>query len=142
MKSLLSISFLTLIMTNLAAAETMFLTIAHEIEQTGSIVCSVFTSEETFLRKPLKTIRVEVSSSDSTELKLQLEPQTNYALSCYLDSNDNSKLDTNILGIPLEPVATSNNATAAFGPPSYGDAVFTISTGAEKHQYISLDFAL
>ena len=143
MKAIFLIPFWALATTNLVIAETLTLTITHKnIEQTGSIVCSVFNNNETFLREPLTNIRVQASSSGATELQLQLEPLTQYALSCYLDTNDNGKLDTNFFGIPSEPVAASNNASAILGPPSYQDARFTISADAENHQSITLDFVL
>jgi uncharacterized protein (DUF2141 family) len=41
--------------------------------------------------------------------------------------DDNGELDSNFMGKPQEPVAWSNNAVWNFGPPSYEEAVFTLS---------------
>lgn len=53
-------------------------------------------------------------------------PVGEYAVSIYYDVNGNKDLDTNFIGIPKEPIALSNNATAKFGPPRYKDAVFLL----------------
>jgi uncharacterized protein (DUF2141 family) len=53
-------------------------------------------------------------------------PPGSYALAAYHDRNNNGKLDSNRLGMPLEPYAFSNNARGILGPPSFGDARFQI----------------
>ncbi len=53
-------------------------------------------------------------------------PDGEYALSIYWDKNDNGKLDSNMVGIPVEPYAFSNNAAGAFGPPAWNDAKFVV----------------
>ena len=42
-----------------------------------------------------------------------------YALSAFHDENDNGELDTNLMGIPSEGYGFGNDASAAFGPPSF-----------------------
>ena len=42
-----------------------------------------------------------------------------YALSAFHDENDNGELDTNLMGIPSEGYGFGNEASAAFGPPSF-----------------------
>jgi transcriptional regulator GlxA family with amidase domain len=49
-----------------------------------------------------------------------------YTVAAYQDINGNEKLDTNLIGIPKEPNAISNDAPARFGPPRYEDAKFTV----------------
>lgn len=62
-----------------------------------------------------------------------------YAVSAYHDRNGNGELDTGLFRIPKEPIGTSNDAKARFGPPKYEDAAFqvdrpevTISIGIRK----------
>ncbi|MDE0001242.1 MAG: DUF2141 domain-containing protein [Rhodospirillaceae bacterium] len=50
-----------------------------------------------------------------------------YAVAVFHDENDNSELDTNILGIPTEGTGFSRNAQGNFGPPSFHDAAVEIS---------------
>lgn len=51
-----------------------------------------------------------------------------YAVSVIHDENSNGKLDANLLGIPKEGVGTSNNPATKFGPPSFKQAEFVVST--------------
>lgn len=55
----------------------------------------------------------------------QLQPGR-YALSAYQDKDGNGKLNTNLMGIPNEPVGFSNNAKASFGQPSFDSAAFEV----------------
>ena len=63
-------------------------------------------------------------------------PFGEYAVKCYHDENMNGKLDSNMMGIPKEKYAFSNNAKGTFGPASYEDAKFTFTT---DNQFVVLD---
>ena len=49
-----------------------------------------------------------------------------YAISLFVDSNDNKIIDKNFLGIPSEQYGFSNNATGFLGSPSFKDASFNL----------------
>jgi uncharacterized protein (DUF2141 family) len=49
-----------------------------------------------------------------------------YAVAVLHDENENSKMDFNFLGMPLEGYGFSNDASAPFGPPSFDDAAFRL----------------
>ena len=49
-----------------------------------------------------------------------------YAVSFYIDSNNNQKLDFNFFGVPIEQYGFSNNAMGFFGSPSFDEASFRI----------------
>ena len=49
-----------------------------------------------------------------------------YAVTAFHDANDNGELDTNLHGIPSEGYGFGNDASAAFGPPSYESAAVTV----------------
>ncbi len=51
-------------------------------------------------------------------------PPGSYAVAILHDENNNQRMDKNVLGIPKEGYGFSNNASAAFGPPSYRKASF------------------
>ncbi|MCZ6644536.1 MAG: DUF2141 domain-containing protein [Gammaproteobacteria bacterium] len=78
----------------------------------------------------------EASASKSARLAAQtgtlsltidsLEPGE-YAVRVMHDENDNGKLDSNLIGIPLEPWGFSNNAVGSFGPPGWKDVKFTLN---------------
>lgn len=54
-----------------------------------------------------------------------LAPGT-YALRLFHDENNNDKLDTNMLGMPTEGYAFSNNVYGSFGPPALERQLFTV----------------
>jgi uncharacterized protein (DUF2141 family) len=70
-----------------------------------------------------------VATSDSVELLLSDFASGVYAVAVYADINGNNKLDSNILGIPNEPIGMSRDAKGRFGPPSFSDAAFNIADG-------------
>ncbi len=47
-----------------------------------------------------------------------------YAVRLFHDENNNDKMDTNFLGLPIESYGFSNNAKGLFGPPSFDKAKF------------------
>ena len=53
-----------------------------------------------------------------------------YALSAFHDENDNGELDTNLLGIPSEGYGFGNDASAAFGPPSFEAAAVDVDAAS------------
>lgn len=57
-----------------------------------------------------------------------------YGIKAFHDINGNGVLDTNVLGMPTEPFAFSNNAPANFGPATWEDAAFTVSAPATLHK--------
>lgn len=54
-----------------------------------------------------------------------------YALQLFHDVNNDFKLQTNIMGIPTEPFAFSNNAKGKFGPPKFEQAAFEVKPNAQ-----------
>ena len=53
-----------------------------------------------------------------------------YALSAFHDENDNGELDTNLMGIPSEGYGFGNDASAAFGPPSFEAAAVDVDAAS------------
>ena len=58
------------------------------------------------------------------KLQLPIEASGYYAISCFQDLNNNGILDKNLLGIPTEPYAFSQNARPKFRAPSWEEAQF------------------
>jgi uncharacterized protein (DUF2141 family) len=55
-----------------------------------------------------------------------------YAISAFHDKNSNGKLDTNIVGYPVEDYCASRNARNMFSAPSFDDAKFDYSGGRKR----------
>ncbi len=68
-------------------------------------------------------------SNNQAEITLSELPAGYYAVKAFHDENNNNDLDTNILGIPIEDYAFSNNASGIFGPPSWNRAKLMIKDG-------------
>ena len=49
-----------------------------------------------------------------------------YAISAFVDVNDNQQLDSNFLGIPKEPYCFSNNYKPMFSAPTFNNCAITI----------------
>lgn len=101
-------------------------------EATGNVYIAVYDSDSTWLSDATvlskKVAISEALDGDLVRTELQL-PLGEYALSVFYDKDNDGEMDTNLIGIPKEPIAMSNNAVMKFGPPKYADAVFTL--GAE-----------
>ena len=54
-------------------------------------------------------------------------PNGDWAVAITQDTNNNDKLDKNMMGIPTEPFAFSNNVRPRFAPPEFDDCKFTVS---------------
>ncbi len=50
-----------------------------------------------------------------------------YAINVIHDKNNNSKLDTNVIGIPKEGWGCSNNARGVMGAPKFKDKLFSVN---------------
>ncbi len=51
-----------------------------------------------------------------------------YTIKVFHDENANGKLDTNVLGMPVERYGFSNQARGQFGPPPFAKAVFRLDS--------------
>lgn len=98
--------------------------------QRGSLLISLFNSPEGYPEEWETAFRYRVISAAGFSGKVRFEdiPYGSYAFAVVHDENENLKLDRNILGIPREGYAFSNNARARFGPPGYDAAVFSLSS--------------
>lgn len=93
----------------------------------GQLAVALFNSEEGFPKQEHafagKLARIE---NGRAVVRFDgLEPGI-YAAAVLHDENSNSKMDFNFVGIPLEGYGFSNDASAAFGPPSFEAAAFRL----------------
>ncbi len=95
----------------------------------GNINVAVYNKAEGFLKFE------GVYKSDSTRavagntrIRIQDLPSGEYALAVFHDKNGNNILDTNWLGIPKEPFGFSNAKMKTFGPPSFRECSFSLSS--------------
>lgn len=79
-------------------------------------------------RTPIAIQSVQAASEGVQVIFADL-PAGKYAATLFHDENENETLDTNLLGIPIEGIAFSNNATGFMGPASFADASIQHPTG-------------
>ena len=92
----------------------------------GFVFCDLFNAEVGFPNKPVRAFartRVRPRAMKATCTFLQAKAGR-YAVAVFHDVDADLKLDTNLLGIPREPVGASNNAKGSLGPPKFRDAAF------------------
>ena len=131
---ILFICLVLLVVTN-TISQTFKLKIEIEnIEQKGTVYLAIYNNSTSFdqdnknknvnKNRWVKSI-VEVVNKNSFTKKVELKKGV-YAISLFVDSNNNKIIDKNLLGIPTEQYGFSNNATGFLGSPSYNDASFNL----------------
>ncbi len=97
----------------------------------GFVLISLFKEGVGYPDKPEKAFRkVKISiAANKASVIFNSLPSGSYAIAILHDENDDQKMNTNILGLPKEGYAFSNNATATFGPPRYSKASFKHTAG-------------
>jgi len=91
----------------------------------GTIMVALYNSAETFQQKPLRATAVQAVAG-TTQVEFKDLPAGDYAFSLYHDANGNGKMDTNLVGIPTEDYAFSNNALGKRGAPQFAAARFAL----------------
>ena len=94
----------------------------------GSIVYAMWTGPEDWLEDNALHAGFVPIEAGQARIEFTELPYGEYAISVYHDRNGNEKLDTGLFRIPREPIGTSNDAPARFGPPKYEDAVFRLES--------------
>ena len=114
---------------------TITLMIEGVDDPVGEIRIAIFDSENRYLENPSLA---DVVPASQTKIEWQIENLAygQYAIAVYHDKNKNGKLDTNMLGIPLEEYGFSNNARGRFGPASWSQAKFTVNERTAVHRIL------
>jgi uncharacterized protein (DUF2141 family) len=124
-----------ILLPGLLAADALY-TLEVEVQGAqpgiGQALFALYDSPESFLREPLAKQRRGIDAEGKAYFTVEGLPPGTYAVSVVYDVDSNGKLDTGFLGIPVEPIALSNNAKARFGPPSFADAKFELAASMKK----------
>jgi uncharacterized protein (DUF2141 family) len=103
----------------------------------GDVIFALYNSAESFTKKAYKTAVLKIDD-DRCEWVLNDLPHGDYAVVIVHDENGNQDMDRNLLGIPKEPYAFSNNVKARFHAPAFDAAKFSVGPG-EATVKISLE---
>lgn len=97
----------------------------RNIPAAGNVRVALYDGAASFLRKPV-AVASGPASAGMAKLKIERLASGSYAASAFLDRNDNQKLDTNSMGIPIEPYGMSRDAKGKAAPPSFEEASFRV----------------
>lgn len=109
----------------------------------GRVAVALFDSEEDFpdQARALRGALSPIAEGGAQVVFRGVKPGV-YAVAVLHDENENSKMDFNFLGIPLEGYGFSNDARATFGPPAFEEAAFRLKPRASvisiEMRYFSL----
>lgn len=88
----------------------------------GNVMMQLFDSTEKVLVSQMNTIK-----DNSCKFLLDV-PRGEYAVRYYHDENTNGKMETNLVGKPVEGYGFSNNVTGKFGPPPFKKWLFAVKS--------------
>lgn len=127
MRHLLATALCTcaLLSASLASAADLTIRIDDVGSADGTVEVALFDSAGTFLKKSVTAAR-EKAAKGSTTIVVKDLPAGEYAYAIFHDANANGKMDKNMMGIPTEDYAFSNNALGKMGPPRFDDAKFAL----------------
>ena len=110
-----------------SSAEPTRLTLTFETgADTGSVMVSLYDSETAYAGgTPVRRAQVDVAGGARTAVFADLPPGI-YAMKAFHDVNGDGKMNANPFGIPIEPVAFSNNAAPNMGAPKWRRTHFTV----------------
>ena len=107
----------------------------ENIKNNGTLYLAIYDNSASFdednknknknKKKWVRSI-VEIVNKNSFTKKIELKKGL-YAISLFIDSNQNKIIDKNIIGIPTEQYGFSNNAIGFLGSPSFQDASFYLA---------------
>ncbi len=63
-----------------------------------------------------------------------------YAVALFHDENGNGRLDSNLIGIPLEGTGFSRNGRGSFGPPEFSEVAVRIESGGVQTTPVRMSY--
>ena len=108
------------------SAESLTIIIEDIRDTNGTLQIQVLDGQEQFESGGAAVQFLEPAVEGTLTLKAENLPSGEYAIRIMHDVNGNNELDTNLVGMPTEPYAFSNNARGTFGPVKWEDARFML----------------
>ena len=118
-------SLLCLLSASLASAADLTIHIDDVKAANGNLMVALYSSSGTYMKKPDNATGTPALATGNKVVFKDL-PEGEYAFAVYHDANANGKMDKNMMGIPTEDYAFSNNAMGKMGPPDFDAAKFAL----------------
>lgn len=96
----------------------------------GVVRCGLF-KEAGWLKDAFRPAIVKISKTTALCVFKEI-PTGTYGISAFHDEDNDGKLDTNLVGYPVEEYCSSNNARNMFSAPSWKDAKFAYKGGTMR----------
>lgn len=109
----------------LASAGDLTIEVRDVKSADGTLMVALFGSADSFLKQPISGTGAPALAGNNIIVLKDL-PAGEYAFAIYHDANGNGRMDKNLVGIPTEDYAFSNNALGKMGPPTFEAARFTV----------------
>jgi uncharacterized protein (DUF2141 family) len=117
-------------------AATLVVNVVGIQTEAGFVGCALFAAEAS-TAFPLDTSRATTKRASARPGTVQCTFEGlsagSYAVSAAHDRNGNGKTDRNLLGLPVEPWAVSNNVRPTLRAPRFSESALTL-TGDETRQ--------
>ena len=107
----------------------------ENIENKGTMYMAIYDNSVSFdqdnknkginKKRWVKSI-IEAVNNKGFEKSIELKKGV-YAISLFVDSNENKMIDKNFIGIPIEQYGFSNDASGFLSSPSFKDASFNLT---------------
>lgn len=100
----------------------------------GAVMVAVYNSETAYensgtaSESATRTVKLEIKDGAAVATLADLAPGQ-YAIKAFHDLNGDAKLNTNLFGMPTEPVGFSNDAPVHMHAPSWKETVFVVHAG-------------
>jgi len=123
---------LVAIVASPAFAANLTIEVSGEVGDKGAVMVALYKASDKWMGKATDS-RKTAAVKAGVAVTFNDLAEGEYAISLFIDENSNNKLDTNGIGIPIEPYAFSNDASGSFGPPSFDKAKFVVNKDDTKH---------
>ena len=127
-----------------ATAATLHVEIDGLRNDEGVVQLALFRTADGYPRRSERAARTATIRADATGVQVTFEdlPPGTWALAVLHDENVNGRLDTNLLGVPLEGIGASREATRRMGEPRFEHARFELRADEEIALEIELRYYL
>lgn len=103
----------------------------------GQLMVALFDGPAGWLRTPREGARRPLPpAGEPLRVEFTGLPDAPVAVSVFIDRNGNGRLDSNAIGMPIEPYGFSNDAAGSFGPPRFEQAA--VDPRTQSHIRIQL----
>jgi uncharacterized protein (DUF2141 family) len=116
--ALLTLALAALFAAQLTHAADLVIHVDNVKSTSGQVMVALYDNADGFLKYPVRAEKAKADKAGTTLVFHDVAPG-DYGFAVFQDINDNGRMDRNLMGIPTEPIAFSNNAQGRMGPPDF-----------------------